>query len=368
MRLAVVTETFLPKMDGIVRTLLQLLDYLAQYGHEALVIAPGEGPRTVAGFPIVRVPGVRFPLYPEIRLAPVAPSLRRRLEAFRPDVVHLAGPCVLGVAGLRAARRLRLPVAGHFQTDLARYARHFGFGALSPLMWRYLVAVHNRCDRNYAPTPSIQRELRHHGMRRVRTSGRGVDSELFHPSRRNGHCSDMLYVGRVSSEKQVDWLADLAEALPDKRLHVVGDGPRRLPLQRQLAGRNVTFSGELRGTPLAEAYASAKLFVFPSQTETFGQVVQEAMASGLPVIGMRAGGVADLVRPGQTGLLCEPGDRASFVAATRRLLTDSQSRGRMAANARRYAEQQSWQAVFDGLLEDYRQLVDNKRRHSISYG
>lgn len=361
MRLAIVTETFLPKMDGIVRTLLQLLQHLAYEGHQALVIAPGRGPATVCGFPVLRVRGFKFPLYPELTLAFLAPGLKRWLRAFQPDVVHLAGPCVLGFAAQRAALALKLPLAAHFQTDLARYARYFGYPMLADPLWRYLVAVHNRCDLNYAPTRAIQRDLQAHGMRRVRVSGRGVDAQQFHPTRRNGHPSDLLYVGRVSAEKQVDWLAHLVDAFPDRRLQVVGDGPQRIPLQQRLAGRNVTFSGELRGNELAEAYASAKLFVFPSHTETFGQVVQEAMASGLPVVGVRAGGVADLVRPGETGLLAAPGDSAGFVAAARRLLGDNQSRARMAANARRFAEQQSWQAVFDGLLEDYRQLAEHGR-------
>jgi glycosyltransferase involved in cell wall biosynthesis len=360
MRLAIVTETFLPKMDGIVRTLLELLEYLAANGHEAMVFAPGAGATTVQGFPVFRQPGLRFPLYPELTLAPFAPSLRRRLEDFRPDVVHLAGPCVLGAAGLRAARSLHVPLAAHFQTDLAQYARFFGFGALAPLMWRYLAAVHNACDATYAPTPGLSRALRARGFRNVRVSGRGVDAERFHPCRRSGCAADLLYVGRVSAEKNVDWLVDLAEALPTKRLRIVGDGPGRVPLQRRLTAPNVTFSGELRGTELAEAYASAKLFVFPSHTETFGQVVQEAMASGLPVVGVKAGGVADLVRPGETGLLCPAHDRAAFVGAARRLLCDGQSRARMAANARRFAERQTWQAVFDSLLDDYRELVHRR--------
>ena len=367
MRLAIVTETFLPKMDGIARTLLQLLGFLEANHHQALLIAPGRGPAAACGFPIARVSGIPFPLYPQVTLAPIAPRVRDWLAAFRPDVVHLAGPCVLGAAALRAARALGLPTAAHFQTDLAAYASWFGFGPLAPVLWRWLVAVHNRCDVTYAPTPALQRVLQRRGVRNVRVSGRGVDGELFHPYRRNGCAADLLYVGRVSAEKSVDWLVDLAEHLPDKRLRIVGDGPSRALLERRLRGRKVTFSGELRGTDLAEAYASAKLFVFPSHTETFGQVVQEAMASGLPVVGVRAGGVADLVQPGHTGLLTPPGDRLAFTVAARQLLSDGQSRARMSANARCFAERQSWPAVFERLLADYQQLAhregDTSHRH-----
>jgi len=366
MRVAVVTETFVPKMDGIVRTLLQLLAYLRENGHEALVIAPGDGPDRVEGFPVRRVSGCRFPLYPEITLAPVAPAVGRWLDEFKPDVVHLAGPCVLGLVATRAAKRRRLAIAAHFQTDLARYAIHFGFGPLAPAMWRYLVVLHNQADANYAPTPGIQRELTRHGMRRVRVSGRGVDTELFNPSRRTGETFDMLYVGRVSPEKNIGWLAEAALAFPGKRLRIVGDGPGLPPLRQRLADRpNVVFSGALYGTALAEAFASATLFLFPSHTETFGQVVQEAMASGVPVVGVASGGVADLIAPGQTGLLSRPNDRQSFLAAAKELLEDDEARHRMGREARIFAERQSWRAVFDSLMEDYRQLAAagrNRRR------
>ncbi|MBV8085424.1 MAG: glycosyltransferase family 1 protein [Chloroflexi bacterium] len=356
-------------MDGIVRTLLEFLAYMREHGHEALVIAAGSGPRHVDGFPVARMSGVRFPLYPEITLAPIAPSLGRRLDEFHPDVVHLAGPCVLGATALLTARSRGLPVAAHFQTDLARYAAHFGFAPLAPSMWRYLVGLHNLANVTYAPTRQVRCELESHGMQRVRISGRGVDTELFNPSRRNGHNADLLYVGRVSPEKNVSWLADLAEALPDKHLRVVGDGPGLPPLQRRLEGLpNVEFSGPLYGTKLAEAFASANLFVFPSHTETFGQVVQEAMASGLPVVGVAAGGVADLISPGDTGLLCRPHDRRSFIAAVQDLLADEPARQRMAINARAFAERQTWRSVFDALIHDYQELAASKGGRAPLYG
>src|SRR5581483_1709403 len=167
MRLVIVTETFLPKMDGIVRTLLHLLEHLAGGGHDALVVAAGSGPARVRGFPIQRVAGVRFPLYPELTLAPIAPRLGRVLDEFQPDVVHLAGPAVLGAAGLVAARRRRLPTAAHFQTDIPAYAGYFGYPWLTPMLWRYLLALHNRCDANYAPTPRLRGALQARGMRNV---------------------------------------------------------------------------------------------------------------------------------------------------------------------------------------------------------
>lgn len=361
MRLAIITETFLPKVDGIVRTLEQFLSYLHVRGHQALVIAPGRGPEQVCGFRVVRVPGVRFPLYPEITLAPVPFGVTAQLSAFRADLVHLAGPAILGVAVLaslgRVPRGPRLPVVAHYHTDLPRYFSSFGFAALAPLVSRYLTLVHNGCDATYAPAPSVAAALAARGMRRVRVCGRGVDARLFHPGRRGRERFDLLYVGRLSLEKHVQWLIDVADAFPERTLRVIGDGPARATLEHHLRRPGVTFSGILTGERLAEAYASASVFVFPSPSETFGQVVQEAMASGLPVVGVRSGGVADLIRPGETGWLCPPGDVRAFVGAIRALLSDPPSRARMGAAARRFAERQRWERVFDALLADYERLV-----------
>jgi len=376
-RIAIVTETFLPRMDGIVRMLLEFLGYLEAHGHQAIVFAPGDGERLCHGFPIVRVRGLPCPLYPQLVLAPYSTRMGPLLREWRPDVVHLAGPFVLGAHGLTVARDLGVPVAAHYQTDLGRYAEHFGLGVLADLAWRRLLDLHNACDVSFAPTATVAEELRDRGMRNVHVCGRGVDGRLFHPAHRDaGYRASLgiqpdqpafIYVGRLSPEKNLGVLTRVARALPQYPLLIVGDGPARDKLAADMAGLNVRFTGLLSGADLARAYASGDVFLFPSTTETFGQVVREAMASGLPSVAMRAGGVRDLVRDGQTGLLCSPDDDGAFVAAAERLATDTTLRHAMAAMARHEAEQYTWDAVFDHLMGWYGGLVSARMTPALAH-
>lgn len=368
MRVAIVTETFLPQVNGITRMLLAYLTYLEKHGHSAVVFAPGDGERRCHGFEIVRVNGAPFPLYPELILAPYSMKMGPRLRAWRPDIVHLAGPFVLGLHGLHVARALGVPVAAHYQTDLGRYAQHFGLGAFAGMARRRLVEIHNACDVTFAPTPAVAAELRDRGICNVHVSGRGVDATLFHPARRDPALRAqftggrdrpvILYVGRLSLEKNVAVLVEVARALPMFPLVVAGDGPARGMLQAALAGHDVHFTGMLHGHELAATYASSDVFLFPSATETFGQVVREAMAAGLPPIGIHAGGVQDIIRDGETGLLCPSGDEAALIGAVRRLAGDAALRATMGAAARHDAAGHTWDAVFDRLTGWYAGLVN----------
>lgn len=370
MRVAIVTETFLPQVNGIVRMLVEYLAYLEARGHDAIVFAPGDsslGDQLCHSFDVMSVRGAPLPLYPELTLAPYSRRMEGVLREWRPDVVHLAGPFVLGAQGLNVARALGVPVAAHYQTDLAGYARHFGLGALTNLAWRRLLSIHNNCDVTFAPTLAVARDLRERGMRRVHICGRGVDTAAFHPAHRDDSLraryaasSDaplLLYVGRISPEKNLAALAAMARALPVYPLVVVGDGPARADLAADVAGLNVYFTGVLRGEALARIYASADLFLFPSRTETFGQVVHEAMAAGLPAIGMRAGGVQDLIIDRRAGLLYPPDDTPAFVEATRGLAADPALRYAMGAAARREAEGHTWESIFDRLMGWYSGLA-----------
>jgi len=367
MRVAIVTETFLPQVNGVVRMLMEYLAYLEAHGHDAIVFAPGDEDQTCHSFDVLSVRGAAFPLYPELTLAPYSRRMHGALREWRPDVIHLAGPFVLGGQGLAVARALGVPVAAHYQTDLVRYAEHFGLGALTGLAWRRLLNIHNGCDVTFAPAPAVARELRARGMRRVHICGRGVDATTFHPAHRDalarqrlnggGGAPLLLYVGRLSPEKNLTALAAVARALPAYPLVIVGDGPARADLTADLAGLNVHVTGALHGEALVKAYASADLFLFPSQTETFGQVVREAMASGLPTVAVRAGGVQDLVMDGQTGRLCPPDDIPAFVDATRALAADPALRYAMGAAARREAERHSWDTIFDRLMGWYAGLA-----------
>lgn len=364
LRIAIVTETFLPKMDGVVRSLLELLRYLRRNGHQAMVFCPGAGETTADGFPVVHAGGVPFPPYPELRLAWRCPTLAPTLRRWQPDVVHLAGPALLGLHGLRAAHNCGVPAAGHFQTNLAAYARHYGAPWLAPLAWKYLTILHNRCAANYLPTQAIAAEARRHGMRRLRVLGRGVDAERFAPGRRSAALraawsvqpQDVvaLYVGRLAPEKNLTKLIELAHAVPECKLVIVGDGPARAALGAALGDR-AHLTGQLQGDALAAAYASADFFAFPSLTETYGQVLQEAMASGLPVLAMRAGGVPEVVEDHRTGLLCHP---SAWVATARRLHASPALRSALGSEGRAVAVTRSWAVIFDQLVADYRLLAN----------
>jgi phosphatidylinositol alpha 1,6-mannosyltransferase len=377
-RIAIVTETFLPQVNGTVCMLLEFLTYLQTHGHEAIVFGPGDGERPYRGVAIAPVHGPPLPLYPELILVPYSTLVGSTLRAWRPDIVHLAGPGVLGLHGLSMARALGVPVAAHYQTHLARHAEHLSPTALAGQGWRRLLDIHNDCDATFVPSPSVARELRERGMLRVHVCTRGVDTRLFHPTRRDPQVRArltggrerpiLLYVGRLSPEKNLAALNAVARALPDYPLLIVGDGPARGMLAAQLGGLDVHFAGVLHGEDLAAAYASADIFLFPSATETFGQVVREAMASSLPVIGVQAGGVQDLICDGETGLLCAAGDEAALVAAARHLAEDATVRRTMGAAARQEAERHTWDAAFDHLMTCYGCLVSRQPVPLIAVG
>lgn len=371
MRVALITETFLPNVNGVVTTLCRLLEHLRDRGHEALLLAPEDAVASYAGAEIIPLRGVPLPGYSELRLTPPQLGMTARLRRFRPDVIHLAGTIALGAAGRHAARQLGVPLVGAYHTDFPAYTAHYGLGFLRSLAYRYLRWVHNSCALTLCPSLATIADLRTHGFRRLRLWGRGVDTECFHPRHRSAAWRAavgarpgervLLYVGRLAAEKRLDLLADVLPSLPNTRLVLVGDGPARPALERRLSGARAHFTGYLRGDDLATAYASADLFVFPSDTETFGQVIQEAMASGLPVVAARAGGAIDLVRDGTTGVLFQPGNGAALREQTLRLLQTPDQCLAMGSAGRATAERRSWGRVMDDLLGHYTTAVNRQK-------
>jgi glycosyltransferase involved in cell wall biosynthesis len=365
-RIALITETFLPDVNGVVTTLCRLLEHLQRRNHAALLFAPYDAPESYAGAEVVRLRGWPLPLYPGLKLTPPQPRIFEGLRRFRPDIVHLAGPVMLGPAAVAAGMRVGAPLLGVYHTDWPAYASYYGLGTLRSLAYAYLRRVHNACAATLCPSSATLADLRAHGFRRLRVWGRGVDTDRFHPARRSAVWRAsvgarpgerlILYAGRLAAEKRLDLLAVLA-SLPATRLVIVGDGPARAGLERELAGAPATFTGFLQGDDLATAYASADLFVFPSATETFGQVIQEAMASGLPVVAARAGGALDLIREGETGLFFAPGSPADLRAAARELLDAPERRAAMGRAARAAAERRTWSHVLDALLEHYTRVI-----------
>ncbi len=372
MRIAIFSETFLPKWDGVANTVCRLLEHLADRGHESLMFAPEGAPERYAATPIRGLPSLAFPFYPDLRLVPPVFNVERELRAFAPDLVHVVNPALLGLVGLRQARALGLPTVASYHTDLPGYTTTYGVGLLKETVWSYFRWLHNQADLNFAPSNFTKRQIEAHGFQRVKVWSHGVDTERFHPRHRSAawrrHLTEghpdaplLLYVGRLAPEKRLDWLRPLLDALPGTRLALVGDGPTRDELETLFAESPTVFTGYLQGQDLSHAYASADLFVFPSDSETFGNVVLEAMASGLPVVAAGAGGPVDLVRDGHNGYLFDAHRQESLLALTRRCLSDVQATRRLARNARTYAETQRWDVVNDLLLDNFRILLGEGR-------
>jgi glycosyltransferase involved in cell wall biosynthesis len=372
-RIALFSETFLPQRNGVALLLDRLIRHLTAKGHEVLLAAPvswrprGEAP-ALRGVRVLRVPGVPLPRYPDLTLAlPVAPLVVREVAAFRPDVIHLVTEYSLGLTGLQAAATLGVPALASFHTNIPRYLPYYGFAWAADLCWRYLRWFHNQAAATFCPSEANRRELMERGFRNVRVWPRGVDTTRFAPATRSGDGGNratqplrLLYVGRLTPEKDLPVLFDAYERLRARgrllHLTLVGDGAYT-GVMRARAPREVTFAGYLEGRALSEAYAAADVFVFPSRSETLGNVVLEALASGLPVVGVRDGGTVENVRDGVNGILCPPGDIEAFADGIRRLADDAPLRRHLAHNARAWAEARTWDAAFAPLTGAYEELA-----------
>ncbi|WP_326555242.1 glycosyltransferase family 4 protein [Micromonospora sp. NBC_01813] len=370
MRVAIVTESFPPDLNGVAHSVVRVAEHLVARGHEPMVIAPAPAAAHRAApdnfpYPVVRVPSLPVPLYRSFRLGLPSRRLTEVLTGHAPDVVHLASPFVLGARGLTVARRLRLPTLAVYQTDVAAYARAYHLGWSVATVWRWLREIHNAADRTLAPSTAAAADLVDNGIDRVRIWGRGIDPVRFDPARR---CEGLRrefapdgevlvgYVGRLAAEKRVDLLAETSR-LPGVRVVVVGDGPARRELERALPA--VRFLGARHGAELAQLYASFDIFAHTGPHETFGQTVQEAQASGVPVIAPAAGGPVDLVAHGVTGLLVPPGDGAALAAAVAGLAGDPARRARLARAARAAVAGRTWSAIGDELVEHYHAVLDS---------
>ena len=350
------TESFLPQVNGVTNTVRHITDRLLQRGHEVLVVAPGPGPSSHGHARVVRVRSVQLPGYRSFSVGLPDAAVERAIAGFAPDVVHLASPIVLGAIGLRAARKLGIPTVGVYQTDVGAFARQYGVRAL-PVIERWVSRIHRRSSRTLVPSNSSRAQLAALGVPNLYLWRRGVSLDLFGPSRRSEETHDRFaqgadhlaigYVGRLAAEKQVRRLAELAD-LPGTRLVVVGDGPLRPWLEQRLP--TATFTGMLGGHELATAFASLDVFVHPGEAETFCQTIQEAQASGTPVVAPAAGGPLDLVRDGETGLLYDPADPRSLRRAVETLTGDAARRRSMAGQARYEVAGRSWAAVVDELV------------------
>lgn len=381
MRVAIVAESFLPHVNGVSNSVVRVLEHLRRTGHEALVIAPdtpsGEPPadRIYDGIRVHRVPSRMFPKVTSLPLGIPTARLLSVLRGFDPDVIHLASPALLGWGGMKAARRLGVPTVAVYQTDVPGFAVSYGIGITERAAWAWFRHLHRLVDRTLAPSTATMESLVAQGIPRVHQWARGVDMIGYAPSARDQALREQWspdgkpivgFVGRLAPEKHVERLVSLA-AGGNVQVVIVGDGVDRAKLQSAMP--TAVFTGALYGEELAAAYASMDVFVHAGEHETFCQVVQEALASGLPVIAPDAGGPRDLVTPWRTGLLLPVKEfEAQLPGAVAHLLEDRQ---RYALAARRSILQRSWPAICDELLGHYEAVLSPiaraqmaRRRHA----
>jgi glycosyltransferase involved in cell wall biosynthesis len=368
-KVAIFTETFLPKIDGIVTRLKHTVEYLVRLGDRVIVFAPEGGIRVYKGAEIYGVSGFPLPLYPELKLALPRPAIGSALERFQPDIIHAVNPAVLGLAGLFYAKAMKIPLIASYHTHLPQYLQHYGLGFLESTMWELIKTAHNQATLNLCTSHAMVQQLREHGVHHVDLWQKGVDTEQFHPrfydadmrSRLSqGHPDSLLllYVGRLSPEKEIQRILPVLQAIPQSRLALVGDGPYRPELEKIFAGTNTHFVGYLQGNDLASAFASSDAFIFPSRTETLGLVLLEAMAAGCPVIAANAGGIPDIVEHGVNGYLFEPELADGLIDAVRQLLANSLANlEHLRHQARLEAEKWSWQSATRQLQGFYDQVI-----------
>ena len=367
MRVAVVTESFLPTLNGVTTSVCRVLEALRDRGHEAMVIVPAAGaPSSYAGFPVVELPAVAYRQFP---VALPHLSMQRLLADFAPDVVHAASPFLLGAQAIAASSRMRVPSVAVFQTDVAGYARRNRLGAATKLAWKVIRWIHNDADLTLVPSSASMTDLERAGLVNLERWGRGVDLVRYHPRNRLRPDTAALretlsprgeivvgYVGRFAPEKQLERLAAL-RGMPGISIAMVGDGPSMSLVKKVLSGMPVHYLGELRGSDLDAAYASFDLFLHTGTEETFGQTLQEAHASGLPVVAPRSGGPIDLVDSGSDGYLFNPGDDAQMRSSVELLARDPALRSRMGEAGRRAVLGRDWETVCDELFDHYRRVI-----------
>lgn len=368
LRLAVFTDTYPPHMNGVAAALGRLTQAVQDRGGEVRVITTTDPRAPEAESTVRRWPSIPFWAYPQLRVCMPPPGpVARELAAWRPTLVHIATPFGVGLVARRAAMALRIPMVTSYHTSFSQYAAFYRLGKLSEPGWSFLRWFHNSGLRTYCPSNAIREELEQKGFRNTRIWSRGVDMERFNPARRSTAMRErfgagpdtvvVAYIGRIAAEKGLAVAAAAMRRLEDDksiRFVVVGEGPYEKRM-RALAPASAVFTGRLSGEELSAAYASAEVFVFPSTTDTFGQVLLEAMASGLPIVAADAGPTREVVA--DAGLFVRAGDDAALAAGVRELAGTPAARARMSAAALRAATDRSWRAVFDDLVRDYNAVV-----------
>ena len=375
MNLTLVTETFPPEVNGVAMTLGRLTAGLQERGYKVDVVCPGRPERegeSALPVSLVEVSGIPIPRYPELRFGlPAGKRLGALWRAEPPKWVHIATEGPLGWSALRVAERMAIPVVSSFHTNFHSYGGHYGYGFLKPLVLGWLRRFHNRTLRTFAPSEDLLRQLHGEGFQNLRLMARGIDTRLFDPARRDRKLRSSwgagpstpvaLYVGRLAREKNLElairaWQR-MRQVIPDMPFVLVGDGPERERIRKSFP--EIHLAGMQQGESLAAHYASADCFLFGSMTETFGNVVTEAMASGLPVLAFDYAAPARFIESGSNGFTVAFGDEAAFLEAAVSMARQHPVWPAMGRLARRRGLPESWDSVVDDYLSETAAILPN---------
>ena len=371
MKIAIFTDTFIPQVNGVAKTLERFTGYLQRNGIEYYVFAPENTAEDSFVTNVKKMKSLPLSIYPECRLAiPNPVFIKKELQRFQPDLIHIATPFNMGLFGMYYAKRLGIPLVGSYHTDFDAYLKYYKVEFLSRFLWNYLRWFHSSLQKTFVPSHETLKQLQNKGFRDLHIWSRGVDCSLYHPHYEKQTVRDtygigakyiLSYVGRMAPEKDIDTLIEIIQKINQTlgdSVHwlLVGDGPLTEEMKANVT-ENVTFTGYLKGKELAAVYASSDLMVFPSATETFGNVVLESLASGTPVIGANAGGVKNILQHGTTGYLCNPKDTDAFCAAIEDLLDSGPIIEKMGQSGREYALSQNWDTIFEKLLGHYKDVI-----------
>lgn len=368
MKIVIVTETFLPSIDGVVTRLTAAIKYLRQQNHEVVVIAPDLGVYEYEGAIVEGVKATTLPFYRYRPFALPQRQVKKLLRKHNPDLVHVVNPALVGATGVYYAKKLGYPLIASYHTHVPKYLDYYKlYKPMKPIYWSYARKLHNMAEINLCTSKAIQVELIEKGFHNVQLWKRGVDIEKFHPSFRdesmhrrltNGQVDKKLlvFVGRLAAEKEIHKLKPLLDRRNDVCLAIIGDGPAREMLERTFEGTNTVFTGFMQGKELSTAFASADALIFPSVTETLGLVILEAMATGLPIIAAKSGPTMEQIKDGQTGFLFENENIQSLIAAIEKL-NNEETYNQLRINTRKEAEKFSWTEPSQQLVDFYTELL-----------
>ena len=374
-KIAIVSESFLPQLNGVTNSVIRVARHQRDLGHDVSIVAPTRPGPEFEGIPVHVVPSI-----PLVKFAVGIPSLAltNLLDRFTPDLIHVASPFALGAQAIAYAQRNAIASVAVYQTDIAGYLQRYGMSVAKPMVDRFVANTHNAATVTLAPTPIARDALTELGVKNLAVWGRGVDLDGFHPN--NRFADDAIafrqnyapqgeqiigYVGRIAAEKQVDRFRELV-GIPNTRIVLIGDGQERARLESMLPSDSVTFLGSLSGRELHIAYAAMDVFVHFGTEETFGQTIQEAQAAGVPVVAPRSGGPIHLIDSGMDGILFDVNSTDSPRVAVQNLINDAELRSRMGEAGRRRVLGKSWEAVNDELTHHYDVARSRIKRRALA--